>query len=248
MQDKEFDRIFNSKFNEFEVTPSPMVWDGIADELDKKSTRRSIIPFLSIAASIIVLLGIGVLFLQQKTDNNQPVQKIAAKYHPEILKQTEITSSTLHQPNERTVLNTHHIISHVVKPVVPVQTESNMDNNTVKETMAVKVDNQPALIAAVPVAPVAVQPLDVPAPPKMVNIEQQKPAERPVMIAAAEQENTPPVKKRGIHSVGSLINAIVAKIDKREDKIIEFTDNEDDDSESMITGINLGIIKRKKQQ
>jgi hypothetical protein len=184
----------------------------------------------------------------QKTNKKQPVQKIAAKYQHKIIKQTNITPPALHQLIGKTALNTHYVASPAIKPVVPVTPESNTDNNKVKETIAVKVDSQPVLIAAAPIVPVIVQPLNVSAPPKIINIEQQKAAEKPLMIAAVEQENVAPVKKRGIHSLGSLINTIVAKIDKREDKLIEFTDNEDDDSESTITGINLGIIKKKKQQ
>jgi len=248
MQDREFDKVFNSKFNEFEVTPSPGVWDGIVDELDKKPARRYIIPFLSIAASIIVLLGIGVLFLQQKTNKQQPVQKIAAKYRHEIIKQTDITPLALDQPGDKTTLNTHHTTTPAIKLVMPLPRESNTDSNIVKETIPVKADNQLVLIAAAPVVPAVVQPLDVPAPPKTLNIEQQKTTEKPIMIASVEQENAAPLKKRGIHNLGGLINIIVAKIDKREDKLIEFTDNDEDDGKSTVTGINLGIIKIKKQQ
>jgi hypothetical protein len=54
-----------------------------------------------------------------------------------------------------------------------------------------------------------------------------------------------PVKKRRIRSLGDLINVVVSKVDKRKDKIIEFSNTDDD--EATITGVNLGIIKIKKQ-
>jgi hypothetical protein len=52
-----------------------------------------------------------------------------------------------------------------------------------------------------------------------------------------------PVKKHGIRSFGDLINVVVAKVDKRQDKIIVFSDTDGD--ESTITGINLGFVKMK---
>jgi len=52
-----------------------------------------------------------------------------------------------------------------------------------------------------------------------------------------------PVKKHGIRSFGDLINVVVAKVDKRQDKLIVFSDTDDD--ESTITGINLGFVKVK---
>jgi hypothetical protein len=46
--------------------------------------------------------------------------------------------------------------------------------------------------------------------------------------------------------LGGIINTIVAAVDKRDDKLIEFTDNDDDDG-SRVTAVNLGIFKIKKQ-
>ncbi|NNU34325.1 hypothetical protein HK413_09510 [Mucilaginibacter sp. S1162] len=45
-----------------------------------------------------------------------------------------------------------------------------------------------------------------------------------------------------------MVNALMAKIDKREDKLIEFSDSDDDENGSDLTGVNLGLIKIKKQQ
>jgi hypothetical protein len=47
--------------------------------------------------------------------------------------------------------------------------------------------------------------------------------------------------------LGGLINALIAKVDRRQDKLIEFSDSDDDDAESNVTGLNLGLIKIKKQ-
>jgi hypothetical protein len=51
-------------------------------------------------------------------------------------------------------------------------------------------------------------------------------------------------RKHGIRNFGDIVNLVVAKVDKRKDKVIEFSD--DDEDGSSITGINLGVIKVKK--
>jgi hypothetical protein len=48
--------------------------------------------------------------------------------------------------------------------------------------------------------------------------------------------------QRKIRSIGSLVNFVIAKVDKREDKLIEFKDS---DEGSEVSGINLGLVKIK---
>ena len=75
MQDKEFDQLFNSKLGNLEVAPSPIVWDNIAAEMDDKKTKPTIMPWLSIAATVLVVLGAGLFFLQKGNSNTyQPKQ------------------------------------------------------------------------------------------------------------------------------------------------------------------------------
>src|SRR5215217_1118500 len=86
MQDKEFDQLFNSKLKDFEVEPAPMVWDNIAAELDgKKESKRSLVPYLGVAASVIVLVAASVLFfnLNIKKDDDKPLKLVR---HPKSVK------------------------------------------------------------------------------------------------------------------------------------------------------------------
>ncbi len=57
-------------------------------------------------------------------------------------------------------------------------------------------------------------------------------------------DNTP-VKKHRVRTFGDMLNVVIAAVDKRKDKVIEFSNTDGD--ESSITGINLGIIKIKKE-
>jgi hypothetical protein len=51
--------------------------------------------------------------------------------------------------------------------------------------------------------------------------------------------------QKKIRSIGSLVNFVIAKVDKREDKLIEFKDS---DEGSEVSGINLGLVKIKSKK
>jgi hypothetical protein len=250
MQDKEFDKIFNSKFEDFEVEPSAMVWDNIAEELDGKKAKIVIMPWLSIAATVLVVLGAGVFFLQKGTSvTDQPKENKLVASHvetPATVTPVQPVETIIAKPIENvasTVKPQHNSVQPVNNPVIPV---TNTSQTVTKQTEPVKNDPQPLIAAVIDPASTHVTTTatvpDVTLAPKMLDAAPQ--VEKPVMAA----QPTAPVKKRGIHSLGGLVNALVAKIDKREDKLIEFSDSEDDDNGSDLTGVNLGLIKIKKQQ
>ncbi|MES2428381.1 MAG: hypothetical protein V4560_15480 [Bacteroidota bacterium] len=256
MLDKEFDGVFNSKFEDFEVEPSPMVWDNIDAELGDKKTKGTIMPWLSIAATIIVLFTAGILFMKKDRTVDKPAksdklatnhlkQTIPVRIDEPVKKDDKVTvitksgdkiaSNKNYQPKNSLSINT------ITAPVVHTK------DNTPVQPQTINPDNK-QLIAAVPDPAsthiiATVPDNDV----KLAPVQTNAPVERPIVMASADNQETAPVKKRGIHSFGGLINVLVAKIDKRPDKIIEFTDSDDDDAESNITGVNLGLVKIKKQ-
>jgi hypothetical protein len=66
MQDKELDELFSSKLDDLEMQPSARVWENISAGLADKKRKKRLVPFLSIAASITVLVASYVLFIPQK--------------------------------------------------------------------------------------------------------------------------------------------------------------------------------------
>lgn len=257
MQDKEFDQDFNAKFDGFEMEPSPMVWQRVANELDGKKGKRRLLSYLSVAASVIILFAAGVLFFPQKTKQTKHQagsNKIAANVdHPPLV----VTSKTGTQPVANTGLaNKIGLTVNTTRSIAPVAANTTVVESAVADNTQ-KSNNEPAnidnhsLTAAVIEPPREIkQPVipdkDVLLALKSPGILQQNQVERSPSIAAIKP-NDASVKKHGIHSLGGLINVLVAKVDKREDKLIEFTDDDDDNTASSVTGVNLGIIKIKKQ-
>jgi hypothetical protein len=82
--------------------------------------------------------------------------------------------------------------------------------------------------------------------PTIIDIEKTQ----PVLIAQVPSKAAPvvakPVKKHRIRSLGDVFNVVIAAVDKRKDKVIEFSNTDEDDA--TITGLNLGFIKVKKEK
>jgi len=252
MQDKEFDEIFNSKFDDFEAEPSPIVWDNIADELDGKKSKGAVLPWLSIAATIVVLLTAGALFLRKDKPaaGDKPTKLVAMHIKPEINKEDKQNAGLVDhaKPSDKIVAANHqHKNSLPVHKVIePVTDKENNHDNEVQQS---RPDEQ-RLVATIPDASIAnTKPVlpDVKLTPKTTGIVAQAVVERPIVMASTGNEEPESAKKHGIRSLGGLINVLIAKVDKRQDKLIEFSDSDDDDTESNVTGVNLGVIKIKKQ-
>lgn len=259
MQDKDFDKLFSSKFDDFEVEPLPMVWKNIADELEGKKTALPWMSYLSMAAAVAVVFTTGWLFLRGNTQSGQKHHNYANLVNHDskpqvtpVVKQSEplvSDSASANKAEAETVVSNnnhqHKTMSPVNKATEPVtyktddivkvpQQEINSDQQLIAQATA------PATAPAKPIMP------DVQLSPKTIDAVAATPVEKPVVVTTEkETEETP--RKRGIHNLGGLINALVSKVDKRPHKFIEFSDEADDDAETNLTAVNMGPLKFKKQ-
>lgn len=67
---KKIERLFQEKFKDFEVNPSPEIWENIASQLEKKKEKKRIFPFWfnAKAAGIAAALVLGFFTLNNNTD------------------------------------------------------------------------------------------------------------------------------------------------------------------------------------
>lgn len=257
MQDREFDDVFRNKLDSFETEPSAKVWMGIDATLDEKGRKKAIVPWLSIAASVIVLLSAGILFIPKKIIPEhankivkvRPAQNIARPKQETGIKtpapQTEIAVAPV---KVKPVIHTKKI----EKVIAPVEKPTEL----IAKTEAAKTNEQPVL-AVVSQKTQVNQPV-VPGPETQLVTKQQAndnnmpdQQTKPTLIAQQQTPvNKPAVtaspKKHGIRNFGDLVNLVVAKVDKRKDKALEFSG--DDDDESVIAEVNRGIQKIKKDR
>jgi hypothetical protein len=253
MQDKEFDHLLNSKLDNFEIEPSPVVWGNIASELHGKKAKRSIVPYLSIAASIIILISVGLLFFR-KAENNavkptKPSKTIVKLSKPAV--DSLVDNNVDAVPEKATTLTND--VKQAKKYIVFKASRVVVDKEPSQKSIK---DNGPALVYLKPIdpgpMPAVTEPIQIPVmvvPDKETSMAVITDDKQQIETITPETTSTEimetPVKKRAIHSLGGLIGALVAKVDKREDKLIEFTER--DENGSTITGLNLGFVRIKKK-
>jgi hypothetical protein len=254
-QDKEFDELFRSKLDGLEAVPSANVWTGITEGLDSKKSRKALAPWLSIAASIVVLIGVGLFFIPKKTNTitkpsvknpiaaAQPVAKVqVAATQPQAPAAPKAPGKLKRQP-EIARIESRPSTSHVQpKTIDTVQTPAKTPAGADRQLMAgIPTKSTPPVKPVVPdVVPLAVN----------SSIDQLpgaglKPDKLAAQSLADNKKDSIVVKrKHRIHNFGDLVNLVVDKLDKRQDKVIQFADDEEGDPH--LTGVNLGIVKIKK--
>jgi hypothetical protein len=260
MQDKDLDKLFQSALNDYEIEPSANVWTGITGELDSGKRKKVWLPYLSIAAAAVLLITAGVLFVPKevKTINpkkdglagvNHPIKpKMAVgpiqAARPEIAAGKKSEEVAAAPANSLAAISIHKRNKKAVITAIPVTAASAGD-------IAKPDDPQPALASAtnkrevkVAVQPDSVTrifPKHIDEAPVFANIKSPV-----VPTEVATIKPATPAKKHKIRSLGDVFNVMIAAVDKRKDKIIEFSNTDEDDA--TITGVNLGIIKVKKEK
>ena len=257
MQDKEFDDLFRTKLNNFETEPSVQVWQSIDAELDGKKRKMGIFPILRVAASIIILITAGVLFI--------PKKEVIKPGHPQknSIANNKVERATA-KPGNNTPVKTNEQVAELKIPIKPVYKPRHTKKMEIPANPNIQVQDNQLIVKSDPVKVVEDQPVLAvvqkksdevvkPVIETAVGIKEVNTNETPVLQSQpvlastptpAAKENKPVVRRRGIHNFGDLVNLVVAKVDKRKDKVIEFTDTDGD--ESTITGLHIGSIKIKR--
>jgi len=255
MQDNELDKLFRSKLGGLEMQPSAHIWDNINASLGQEK-KRSWTPVLSIAATLLVMLSVGTWFLLDKpakVEQGQVANRInktntVKQTQPEDKAETPALKSDV-QPETIATQPVNNIAA--IKHQVTLKPEATNISKVelVKDAVPSSESNQPAqVLAAIPTntVPNAVVP-EMTLSAKTIDIEPTAlKSVNPVVPTVVMAQQPEKKKKRGIHSLGGIINAVVSAVDKREDKFIEFTETDEDNAN--ITGLNLGLIKVKKDK
>jgi hypothetical protein len=253
MQDKEIDQLFRSEFDNFEVEPSASVWGGITTKMD--TGKQPLKTYLSIAASLLVLLSAGLFFVsQQRDDTKPPVQAAVVKHHEPVKAKLspKVASPAIVEPGATNTIAFNPVVSRKQKtirikqqkntlPVAPILKVEEPGDDQQQLAQATHQSVQTVKYIVPDKTTPIVEKIDVSEDiPFKTNTLAAQPVSMPKTMAAE------PAKKHRIRSLGDLINVVVSKVDKRKDKLIEFSSNGDED-ETVLSGLNLGFIKIKKE-
>ncbi len=251
ISDKELDKLFKQRFEDAEFQPSEDVWGKISATMDNKArVKKPFSVFWMAAASVLVVLGASLWFYR-------PVEVIKLQGTPQkmVLNTPESPISDLGTGASKLDPHQPEIKGFDFSKLV-VTEEDSFDTPkevTLPGKSVAEITNQDLLAVSTPIRRNS---HEVPQSPKEVKVprytgdQSQLDVTQPDMIASVDivqkdllPENQQTASKR-IRSVGSLVNFVISKVDRREDKIIEFKDG---DEGSEISGINLGLIKLKSR-
>jgi hypothetical protein len=236
LSDKEFDKFFQEKLSAYEEMPSKAVWSGISNQLNNKKKRSFPVIWMA-AASLAAVIGAGAWFSAQKEPmylhgNVDPVvvnQDKKIEQSVEIVKQIDQkTNNAVSRPK---VIN-HTSIS--VNNVAVIKEEKSLTTLPVREKVATKQQPIKVINAAIP-EPVAEEETKVILPDEALALAEK----------TEEDIENVDLKPKRIKSVGGLVNFVVAKVDKRKKKIIEF---EDSDEGTKVSGLNLVLFKFQSKE
>lgn len=235
-QDKEFDQLFKDRFDQAELEPSAGLWDKIEPQLQPAAKRHFPVYWMAAALTALALTA-GLLFIN-KPDKIRLQGQQERTAHLEDKPAPAVVNDI--QPNQIAVRN--------------VETQTGETGALEKEVSRPVVIPDPAkkvLIAMQPIPSVDhlkvivehVKPV-VQQSAEILQEEGQK-----TLAAAGTEMNEPDkvvneneqAERKGIRNFGDLVNYVVDKVDKREQKIVRF--KTDDDDESSLVAINIGFIK-----
>lgn len=259
MQDNELDKLFRSALDDLEIEPSARVWTGINSQLNAGKRRRSLMPFLSVAAGIILLITAGLLFMPEITKVNQ--QQTSANKITENQSVAKSLAVVKARPAVTTANSTNKKVAAkviasadnfaAVKANKELVRHKAAKTPELKEIMAGSNEGSAPVLASRgndlinPAAPDARN--EITGGPEVDDLAfKGKPQLAAAQLPDVDKLKPAPVKKHRIRSLGDVFNVVIAAVDKREDKIIEFSNTDEDDA--TITGVNLGIIKVKKEK
>ena len=245
--DNEFDRLFKDRLMDAEVQPGADLWDRIAPQITTKK-KRNMSVYWSAAATVLIGVSAGLLFKPQEKIAlhapivSVPVEVSAPAGHPGVsadhsakaenqITAPEDQSGSTDQINHASLGEKEsHASSNLIeyeKSLVALQPVEEDRHHTIKS------DEKPETTIATMVEP-AISENALANGSKPANTE----AEMTALNEPAELEQQ---SRPRIRNAGDLVNFVVDKLDKREQKFVEF--RTDDDEGTSLVAINIGPLK-----
>lgn len=241
MLDKDIDKLFQERFEALEMAPADLVWDEISEKLDESRSKKRLNPAIwKAAASCLIFLSAALWFYRP-----QEVIKLHGK-NKESSSTIESSTPTVSSINPN--LKANQVAKNQVKKFQSKK-QSSIERNHTKHAETF-ISSQKIESAGQRSGDIRSSSIDVIEPVQIETIYASTPENiRGVVMTNkldfAESQliesESPKIK---IRSIGSLVNFVIAKVDHREDKIIEFKDN---DEGSEVSGINLGVLRFKSK-
>ena len=227
MQDKDFDQLFKDRFEDAELPVSEGLWNNIAAELEPKQKRGLQVYWM--AAAIAVMVSGIVLFAPEGEKLRLQANPALSQSAPaEVI--AKPVERQLQEKTEGSYVSTPLIIAPRAKASASeLKALEDPQPKVAKSRLVTKQtdlrDEEPVRETKLPVTAIVIASAnDTDNPQDLTSIDETAQPER-----------------KGIRNVGDLVNYVVDKVDKRANKFVKFSTDEDDNS--SLTAINIGFIK-----
>lgn len=229
MQDKAFDQLFKDALAHAEVQPSADLWNNLAKDLNEPVSKRQF-PVYWVAAAAIALVLLSVRLLmpgQEKIKLQGTPLAITGKGNATVVVQNTTLAknagSKIEDKSTPLVIAPRVNEAAMEKDFMAMQPKEVLIRHDIKRGQEAA-DTKRAIVRDVTNNDdIVMAKVDVPeVPDQHVPVENEAP------------------EHKGIRNFGDLVNYVVDKVDKREQKFLKF--NTDDDNSSLI-GINIGFIR-----
>lgn len=160
MNKKNLDRLFQEKFKEFEVKPKDYNWDKIQSKLKEDDKKIVVIPiwikFIGVAASLILMLGLGLnMYINNNTKQPKVVNTVNNPVDTTNQKTTNTTrdtkptiknNSTLELDNNKNITNSESETKLQQQKLTKVSNKVVVNTN--QETKSERPKNQNTIISS----------------------------------------------------------------------------------------------------
>jgi hypothetical protein len=227
--EKTFDKVFKDKLGEVSVAPSPQVWENISASLDPKQHKKRVIyPWLGLAASVL-LVSLGAWwFFPMNQAQVGAVKVVNVQAMPTRTTEVQLTAQENLPKKE---------LAHISKPLVVNKVAQLQQDLALPPSSVNTVDPKPSATIIQPEQQQLAVLNESPSQPVTIPQTPQETA-----LNSAQPSAKKHAKKR-IRSLSDLVNFVVAKVDNREEKILETST---DEAILSLTALNVGPLKFKK--
>jgi hypothetical protein len=257
ISDKDLDKLFQQRFGNLDIEPSNDVWGKISSKMDNKPAQKRSFPSFWLAAASVIMVTSAVLWFAR------PIGIIKLQKSPEMAKEkVEVLLPHIKKAPNTESIQKEPILAELKPRLAEFANEkpAGSDYKLLTETSQAT----PELKPAAEQAPVVIASVNVIKPITILSKQLVKVPERYFsdqllldvsqadMIAKVDRPEDHTLNEERVHnenkkirSIASLVNFVIAKVDKREDKLIEFKDGAEG---SEVSGINLGLVKIKSRK
>ena len=246
--DNEFDRLFKDRLMDAEVQPGADLWNRIAPQITTKK-KRNMSVYWSAAATVLIAVSAGLLFKpQEKIALHAPIVSVPVEVSAPAGNPVVSADHSANAENQITAPDDQSGSTEQINHALIGEKDSDASNNSIEHEKSlvamqpVEEDRHHTIIAdEKPETTIAT--MVEPAISENALANSSKPAntEPELTMALNEPAELEQQSRPRIRNAGDLVNFVVDKLDKREQKFVEF--RTDDDEGTSLVAINIGPLK-----